>query len=872
MTVFFSLYLRYCMKKKNYSKIKQYYIKLSEIILVKYWLFYWNESISSIKKNWILLLCMALSISMFSGLSYFNESNQSNNFLNSLIYVNDIEIVHDQSFNPDNGWTTRVNFVEYFSETDTQVFKAYNESSLELTNIMKYGMMRMDEGNIVSPQWNIIDPSEYSDGFKYRKDVNATEINIGLFDANFYNSERFDQYFKILDGNVPTTNDEILVDYSFAHTYSVKIGETINITTLIGRTMNMYPLIYNMHEVLIANQTISGIYLPTQYEYDLDLNHFRYSYNYQDWVENRTYSQPLDFIESPMIFTYNDFSVNQSNHVIKKLFDYIRDYHLTTNFIRSFRTFSGYAITLDRSMLEYQKIRTWRTYISAKSYDMYIDLPFQVGYIDRISNNLKELSLEYSQNRFFLQFLNYPIILFAILINQNLIEKNEFEFNQNLLHLRSKGMPIKKIMIQKGFQTIMNGLIASIIGLTAGLLTFFGYNQFLGNLYSISGDVAKIPLISTTTILESVILGLLMSIFSYYAIIRKIKKSNYSELAEIIGENQWNNSPKTTNSLTKSFKPISVFTIIQLFIGIIPIFLFILIYIHSVAQLPDSLVDVAITLTENTAFLLIYSFVGLGLLVSAFVQIFAIQNTRIYQILSQKVAHLFVKDLNPIVAENLVLNRKWGKIISYLSIFIAFLTSLNLSFYSHLNFENLLLTYSPENEIAYSFLGANLIFLKGTFSKEFASSGFFKMMYIDFITIGLFLAIELVLTIITIAQENKRESQNLIGRGIPKTKILKMLLTQIFIVFLIAIMVGILFGFLFGLGLNKITIYLLMLENQINISEIPIPIFYEFWTIAGIIFIIFMLVCILLTIHFAHQKHGENNNHPYQISPILKHQ
>ena len=801
---------------------------------------------------------------MYSGLSYFNEANQNLDFQNSWEHFGDFEIVHDQTYNPNFGWEPKIDFYENFQETDSKIFEIYNNSDLALTSILKYGMIRMEDGNVVSKSWKSIKKTDHHDGFEFRKAMNASEINIGLFDDSFYDSSRFSSYFTIIEGRQPMEQNEILVDLGYLVKYDVEVGQTINITLAIGSTLNKYPIISDLQEVIIENQTITGIYIPNQKDYYIDLNHFSYVYDFTDFQNNITYEIPDDVIENSLIFSYNDFSEQQRDHIFIQLYTEVQNNIATREYLSSLRPYSGYLLTYERSNVEYQKLRSWKTYLSSKSYEIYLYLPVEVGYIDRIALSVQNSMSEFSESRFFLQFLNFPIIIFGILINQNLFKQNEIEFDKKILNFRSKGMPKKKIIIQELINIVLSGILASILGLIFGCATFYGYRSILGNLFSGDNTLANFPLITTPTVILSFILGIGVTFFSNLNRIKRISKSNYSKLITNISQNL-ENGQDTLHSQDQmeersSNSKVSISPTLKIVVGVIPLALYFLLYISTIIRIPDNLLDLTNSAASNSDALLIFAFFGLGLIISGLVQFVAIEKTSTYQKYSKMIGRIFVEDLNPIVTHNLLANKKWSKILSYLSLFIAYLVCLNICFYTQLNFENLLENYQPGTNISDYFHDASILDLQGGFSLEFGKSGFFKMLYIDFVLIGIFLAIEMTLNIIIVVQENNQISQYLLNRGMKKNQILKMLLAQTTIIFSIASIIGISLGLLFGLAINKITMLLLVQET----TEIPLnvnfPLMFEFWSIFAVIFAIFIIVCFLITLN----TRGKYRNH-YKI-------
>ncbi|UYP45140.1 hypothetical protein NEF87_001425 [Candidatus Lokiarchaeum ossiferum] len=840
---------------KNLDIIFKKNLRIKEV--AKYWKYYWNESLINLKKHWIIILCIGFSISMISGMAYFNIANQQIQFQNAINSVSDFDVMHEQFWTSDLGWEVKLDFYENFNHSDSKMEEIINSTSLDLEMTVKYGMLHVEEGFIVNKDWESFEINKYSDQMKYLTDINASKINLGMFDNNFYSSSRFSQFFKIIEGKAPENPNEILIDYSVAQKYSYKLNETINITTVIGSTRAGIPIIINLHEFLLENLTISGIYLPTKNDFQLDLNEFQYSYTVDDYTANQTYQISKNYIESPLFFLFNNFEVEQREHILLNMYQEVAESD-GYNFMRAFRTFSGYMFFFNRAELRFDQIRTMKTQISQKSFELYQSLPFGLDYYDKLSNILDNVYREYQQTGFFLQFLNFPVILFAILISRNLVLEDEEKFRKKILNLKGKGMPIQKIVRQIQFNTLITGSITSLLGILFGGLTFYGYSAFLGRIYGEVQELAEIPAIRSNTIIFCFFLGIGITYLTNVELIHKIKKLKFSDLAESIGNGSMNNINESSplNKITDDYRAsVSKWAWIQIISSLIPVVAYLLLFISKKSVIPDSLVDIVRVFLAGENYILLLSYVGMGLIISAIIRIISRDVPKIFTNYSKNVSKVFVRDLNPMVSYELTENYKWSHILTYLAIYVASMTILNISFYSILNYEMNLETFINTGTFMSENLDASFVSLRGDFALIFGSSGFYKMIYINFIIVGIFLGIELGLTIIIIIKENSMIMNTLKNRGLKRKKMIKIIMTQVFIVFSLAIIIGVGIGLLVGVGQIKMGLFLLTHNSD---SIIPMnsefPIIMEFWSQTIIFTTIFLIVCLILLVYFFYQK------------------
>ncbi len=90
------------------------------------------------------------------------------------------------------------------------------------------------------------------------------------------------------------------------------------------------------------------------------------------------------------------------------------------------------------------------------------------------------------------------------------------------------------------------------------------------------------------------------------------------------------------------------------------------------------------------------------------------------------------------------------------------------------------------------------------YKMEISESGFYGIIYLEFLMIGVLLAFGLAILILSFQRENKYFNGVLLARGFGRLGLLKLILSQISIIFLIGILTGLLSGFLTSFSFLKI--------------------------------------------------------------------
>ncbi|MHA1777082.1 MAG: FtsX-like permease family protein [Promethearchaeota archaeon] len=142
------------------------------------------------------------------------------------------------------------------------------------------------------------------------------------------------------------------------------------------------------------------------------------------------------------------------------------------------------------------------------------------------------------------------------------------------------------------------------------------------------------------------------------------------------------------------------------------------------------------------------------------------------------------------------------------------------------------------------------------YSLVIGSSGFYGLINLDFVIIGILLSIELSLTIIIMNRENESFTELLLFRGVGRNKILFIIILELLIVFLLSGILGLIIGYFYSWFICFVNLQVLIqTTNSHIIRQALFPIYGNFGTILTSYGIIFMIV--LLIVYLVEQQRNK---------------
>lgn len=496
--------------------------------------FYWNKSFGNLRSQWLVILSIGISISMVVGLGYYNEAIYSYQFEESFDYIQDFEISHNQIYGDMGSAIPKLSYSYNFQNDYDTIMQIIQNADYDIDRVCQYGILSMEEAIWASKNWESINPEDCSSEFDYQRRMNATEVEFLLFDDNFYSSDRFQKYFKVIEGQAPQTESDVLVEYRFAIQHNLTVGKISNITMAIGSDLDSNPPIIEYKSFELKNVNISGIYLSMEENYVIDTERFVYTYLYQDFLDGKEITPSQSYFDEPAMFSYYNFTGPDMLHPFQILYTDILNDNDYSDYLRSSYTRSGYMILLNRDLLKFNQINDAISKISLIGVNITVHLPFEHSFVDILSYNLKMFYNDFQASRNLVRILYIPVVLFSLFMSISLLNSYKQKKIEELFYLKSIGIDDKNLKRQVIAEGIIKGLMSSILGLLFGVGLFYIYDVFLRNFFIQANGVSLRPQFSWNILLTSVILSIFISILSTLQLIQIISRMYYEDLAKSV--------------------------------------------------------------------------------------------------------------------------------------------------------------------------------------------------------------------------------------------------------------------------------------------------------------------------------------------------
>ncbi|UYP48370.1 hypothetical protein NEF87_004655 [Candidatus Lokiarchaeum ossiferum] len=796
------------------------------------------------------LVGIVITISLFTGMNFFFEASQKANFSETFKMCNDIEIYQDHPIFYLDGTRCcypNTKFCEIFRENDVIANELVENSLLKIKGMYRMGAIMFDRGYFVLNDYKQRIHPNLTKTIDYFLSMNATRVQFEFFETEFYHSETFHDYFKILNGRFPRNNSEFLIDYTTALKYGVKVGENRNFTFRTGNIWQAEQdlVVPNLIDYSLQNASICGIYLPRYYETKFNDETFYYSYTFEDFQNGCIYKQKM--VENPIIFCWSNFSLPNWNHQVASLIQSMEDDPAYTlrywngEFFINGATGSSYVIFYQRETIDYKKLNQESAQIVQQIRYIGKYLPFHSSIRSYVEYTMGKYLTDIQNFRTNLFLMSIPMILGSILIGSSFQKSLENKRLREVFLLRCKGVDLKHINRQLLMEIISLIAISWIFGVLLGNLTFYLFYAIMGDLFldpTFNGIIY--PNISANPLILSAVICCLETIVIYYPLRKKIKKQHFNELNHSLNspfansdgfEVLYDKIQKTSRSkcfikqlfymkrkksqnisenLRRAdsedviydygpdhdskidlFKIKSIFVkrLITLALVFIPLF-FISITIYSYFfPIPDNLKQSATFFKQNPFMLEIILMSSMVLMTVSFSRFIFQDSPSLFIRVVKWISHIFVKDYDTLISMEIIGKKKWLNNLILYSSFISLLVFTNFMFQNNVMLFNTFEYYANQKfEFVYELLPNDKDALK-----------FYNFFFKFLIVSSFFILIESAILQILLFKENHIINQSLMTRGLTTSKLYRILLFESIIIFLLGSLIGIIIGVFYGL-------------------------------------------------------------------------
>lgn len=468
-----------------------------------------------IRKDLSLIIVIAISLSMVAGSTYIGESYGDHIKNNALTNFYDFNVIIN------GGYTITQPYVYM------EVIQAYRDSDLNVQDYLLYRGYSLADTYIFK-DYSSLDAEDRPANMRFA----FTPCNFEFYPKNFYDSERFHEFFLINEGVAPSSSNEILVNYDVAKFLELPLNSPISLTILSGENfISEYNGKYSVHSPSyvgsIDDVVISGYYQLKKDAVETPTGNYPQIENSTEILENNIFLDTNSIFKMPIFAFHNIFNPSVENPVL----DFCDYFHNNYFYSRSgeFSKMQGLLIFLDRQMFNLNNLNQEISNLDQGYFILIQKINLRCVITNAISDRLIEFKDEFQDFRLKMQMLNIPIVLFSVFIGLLSVKmKIENRFEEILL-LRSLGTPDELMQTEFLLESFVAGILSSINGVVLGfgifhILDFFLRDQMLPNVNFLELSV------NPWIYLILIGIGILFTmIASLYAIV-KVKKLKSGEI------------------------------------------------------------------------------------------------------------------------------------------------------------------------------------------------------------------------------------------------------------------------------------------------------------------------------------------------------
>ncbi|MHA1474372.1 MAG: FtsX-like permease family protein [Promethearchaeota archaeon] len=684
--------------------------------------FYFSQGSKNLRNSLLIILGLSLALSMVSGISLYIDSYQKNMINESFDQIIDFNVeYHYDSY--------KENISDNFQAYDSSVISLIQDSeNIDIESHFRYFILDTYDFNFYKNYSQL-----YGLDFHGYEVIYGNFANIGLFDEQFYTSKRFDQYFAIINGTVPKSEEEILIPIDLAYQMNLTLGETTNLD--IKTTWESMP---SNSSLSLSDVKVVGIYATK-------LPYYRFAYNgiYHDYTYHSKNNTVTDYesisqinLGSDFVFSYYNFSKAENIHPVQTLiYDidiFIENYTSEEDYYYYYidKT-AGLAFCFNRDNIDFNHLNSYSRVISQETQvlERQIDRN-NVYFRDYLSRHLLDLYFMSNMYRIVLQILNVPILIFAIFIGSFAIKTNAKSRLDEFLLLRSKGAPNSFLRNQFLIEAIFNGVGSSTIALFAGFGTFYGFRALLDDLFFYYGSTVTLsPSISWGTVILTYSLGIGITFLASLSSIVYVRKLPTYKLLTILGsdsmdveydekslfdltegkkvaieetpfyeksqvqlnsvEIQKESSSKKIkkkrkkhdlyqNAVQTKEKKIPKLSIAFIIISLFPVIIYILYYFGSLPYASDAFISISYLIEQYFGIVLIFAILSPVLFVIGIIRIIVVEKPTRFARISKFLSSIFLKERSYLCGIEMVKRKQYKTVILLVGIFTSLLVFTNI--------------------------------------------------------------------------------------------------------------------------------------------------------------------------------------------------
>ena len=263
--------------------------------------FYFSQGIKNLKKSILIIIGLSLALSMVSGISLYIDAYQNNMVNESFGQILDFTVDYQAGIHTENLSKYLINY------DDSAISLLEDSEDLDIESHFRYITLNSYELAFYKNYTQLNGQS-----FMGYDVVDDNFVNMGLFDEQFYTSKRFDQYFSIINGTVPNSEEEILIPFDLAYRMNLTLGETTNLDIKYSWDFETFNSSLSLSDVKVV-----GIYAGKLERYHFANNRLQHNYVYNRANDTVTDYEELNMWSREFVFCYYNFSQPDQSHPVQ---------------------------------------------------------------------------------------------------------------------------------------------------------------------------------------------------------------------------------------------------------------------------------------------------------------------------------------------------------------------------------------------------------------------------------------------------------------------------------------------------------------------------------------------------------------------------
>lgn len=493
------------------------------------------QGLFNLKNSYLVIIAFSLTISMVSGLFFYSVSYKTNLLEDHFSEIIDFDFIYSES---------TLNPAKAYGNNDYYLQNKIEQLNINFDDIVYYSSFNSEFAK------EFFNASQFSPKIssKFNESL-SLDLSVYVMDVNFFLSKRFSEFFTITSGTFPNSEDEILIDYSFAQLWNCDIGDNVNFTIRKSKAYSDYYLTYlgdtelypQLNKPYYENDDyfymaiplkVSGIFISNSPTYKIGQEEFSRDY---DWKKNfRTNDIEINHFSKAPIFCYYNYETRDHFHPIMQMINDV-DREFDRDHIPEVSQMKFGKIGLyDRDIIKFANLAEIANSVEEEVYPLKTDINRDYRFLNYFSNDLRQIYQKISFFRSISLSISIPITLFAIFLGLY-ARKTEIEARlEEFLLLRSKGASGYMILLQYLFECLFLGTVVTIIGILLGLLNFHLFKGFFSRIFNYE-DLSSIQFaLNFDTLGKLILISYGITIFGSISGIQYIIKIPISKILSLL--------------------------------------------------------------------------------------------------------------------------------------------------------------------------------------------------------------------------------------------------------------------------------------------------------------------------------------------------